>query len=290
MYRILFLVSSIFVCSNVWAQTTKESSAATPISNAEETAVVAAETETKEPLTSNQPVSLCSMISCSGNGVCIEQDGKPTCACNEGYAPDTVNGLSCISQSPAPSSSLNYYDDSQREADLAAFYSVLPNYRAERDYIRYAKLKAYKRYSGSFNDYMAGKFQGQKAGGVAMTAVGGGLTLAATMFFVVGFNADSFFGSCYYSDDYFYDDDEYCNDDEKAIFVTFGSIFSVASVTLLSIGIPKLVIGASKLRKVNTLRKTANSKSNTSSISDVSFTIIEDKNTNMFGLAGGFRF
>jgi len=41
--------------------------------------------------------SPCSGQSCSGHGRCIEVQGLPACACDEGYAPDTATGLSCRS-------------------------------------------------------------------------------------------------------------------------------------------------------------------------------------------------
>jgi len=39
--------------------------------------------------------SPCSGQSCSGHGRCVEVQGLPACACDEGYAPDTATGLTC---------------------------------------------------------------------------------------------------------------------------------------------------------------------------------------------------
>ena len=38
----------------------------------------------------------CENVTCSGNGTCVALPAGPTCACDEGYMPDSVNGLSCI--------------------------------------------------------------------------------------------------------------------------------------------------------------------------------------------------
>ena len=45
------------------------------------------------------PNAGCANITCSDRGNCIALATGPTCACDEGYAPDTVNGLSCVSTS-----------------------------------------------------------------------------------------------------------------------------------------------------------------------------------------------
>jgi len=37
----------------------------------------------------------CKGVSCSNHGNCVVVDGNPVCACEEGYAPDEVSGLSC---------------------------------------------------------------------------------------------------------------------------------------------------------------------------------------------------
>ncbi len=43
------------------------------------------------------PVSPCEQVTCSNHGVCILQGGDTaTCACDEGYVADNVNGLSCL--------------------------------------------------------------------------------------------------------------------------------------------------------------------------------------------------
>jgi hypothetical protein len=176
------------------------------------------------------PVSACALINCSGHGLCIEQDGRPMCACNDGFAPDGINGLSCL---PLPQTTAVLVtpsvtaQDLEREAALKQFYAVLPGYPAERDYSRYARLKAYGRFSGTFPDYMAGRFHGQKAGGIVMTSVGGALTVAAAMFLAIGINPENFLNSCGetmegdYYDGYVYVGN--C-DEERVPFLVFGNI------------------------------------------------------------------
>jgi len=48
--------------------------------------------------------SPCSGQSCSGHGSCVQVQGLAACACDEGYAPDTETGLSCLPAGPEPSS------------------------------------------------------------------------------------------------------------------------------------------------------------------------------------------
>ena len=49
---------------------------------------------------SGREPDLCDRISCSGHGQCVVLDDRPTCACEEGYAPDPVNGLNCVPFTP----------------------------------------------------------------------------------------------------------------------------------------------------------------------------------------------
>ena len=40
--------------------------------------------------------SPCDLITCSGHGICVMIGDTPTCACDEGYRADPVNGLGCL--------------------------------------------------------------------------------------------------------------------------------------------------------------------------------------------------
>ena len=42
------------------------------------------------------PMNLCQGITCNAHGQCVVLDDRPTCACDDGYAPDPVNGLNCV--------------------------------------------------------------------------------------------------------------------------------------------------------------------------------------------------
>jgi hypothetical protein len=240
------------------------------------------------PLPSPPPVSVCSLINCSGHGLCIEQDGKPMCACNEGYTPDSVNGLSCLPYTQIPSVSAaasRSVQDLEREAALMQFYSVLPNYPVDRDYVRFTRIKDYGRYSGSFPDYMAERFHGQKAGGIAVTAIGGALTVAATLFLVIGTNEDTFIRQC--SESYMNAGDYSC-DDRQTLFLVFGNVFAVASITLYSIGIPKLALGSSRLKKINRIR---NVKPDAiSRIGNLHLSFSQGDRLDTHGLVAGFDF
>jgi hypothetical protein len=46
--------------------------------------------------------SPCSGQSCSGHGSCVQVQGRAACACDEGYVPDTVTGLSCLPAGQEP--------------------------------------------------------------------------------------------------------------------------------------------------------------------------------------------
>ena len=41
--------------------------------------------------------SACDNITCSSHGNCVVLQDQPTCACDEGFVADSVNGLSCVS-------------------------------------------------------------------------------------------------------------------------------------------------------------------------------------------------
>ena len=43
-----------------------------------------------------RPSNPCEMITCSDHGTCIYLESGPTCACDEGYQADPINGLGCI--------------------------------------------------------------------------------------------------------------------------------------------------------------------------------------------------
>ena len=53
------------------------------------------EDETPPSLTARE-ASPCDVITCSGHGVCVMLNNGPTCACDEGYQADPVNGLGCL--------------------------------------------------------------------------------------------------------------------------------------------------------------------------------------------------
>ncbi len=250
----------------------------------------AAETPSGQPA----PISVCALVNCSGHGLCIEQDGKPMCACNEGYAPDSTNGLSCLPFTTTTTLLVParppVVTDPEREPALKQFYSVLPNYPAERSYAKYSRLKSHGRFSGTFPDYMAGEFHGQKAGGIAMTSIGGALTVAASLFLVIGINPENFL-SCgdYVESDYYSSYDEYDDcEPERIPFLVFGNIFAVASLTLYAVGIPNLAIGASRLKKVNQLRNTKAAKA--PKIGNFNLSISRNEQTESWGLVGGFKF
>jgi EGF-like domain len=42
----------------------------------------------------------CRNVGCSNHGICVSKAGSPVCSCDEGYAPDSSTGLSCL---PLPS-------------------------------------------------------------------------------------------------------------------------------------------------------------------------------------------
>lgn len=242
------------------------------------------------PVVSVAPDPLCAAVTCSYQGSCVVSNGRPVCACNGGFAPGGPDGLSCLPYAPpvavlqAPA-----YADPERDAALAQFYSVLPGYSAERDYARYARLKQYGRFTGTFPQFMEKRFRGQKGGGIAMLAVGGVLTAAAVSFLVVGFNADEIFQDCY-GYDYYYGGSDYCstNEEAQAVFLVFGTAFSIASVVMYSIGIPKLVIGSNRAKKMQQL--SAAKTARPSGIEDFQLSFMQDPRIGAYGLAAGFKF
>ncbi len=236
---------------------------------------------------------MCASVACSGQGTCTVKDGRPMCACNAGFMPGGADGLSCLPYTP-PAAVLASpaYADPEREAALKQFYSVMPNHPAERDYARYARLKQYGRFTGTFPDYMSHKFQGQKAGGIAMIAVGAALTGGAAAFLAVGFNVDSIMG-CYYDDYYYYNysDDvgSHCHEGAQVAFLTFGSLFAIASVVMYSVGIPSLVVGASHKKKMDQLSGGRPAASRPA-LGDFRLSFLQDPASGTYGLGAGFRF
>jgi hypothetical protein len=287
MHKSPIAVAVFLVCFPTYAENQNPQEPAPP--NNEAVAPVPTEAE-----------SVCATITCSNHGVCIETEGKPTCACNDGYGPDTVNGLSCLPVTSAPALSAATMNtallDAEREAALAKFYSVLPKYPAERSYAAYMRVKAHGVYPGDFNDYMANQFGRKKAGGVVMAALGGVFLVAGTVLIPLGVNAESIVDECAVNGDNAYygsaDDLDTCTDpdDVKLVFLLMGSVLSISSVALLAVGIPKAVIGASRLKAVNTLRTKPQKPIESAPVSNLNVSLIMNHHTGMRGLSWGLTF
>lgn len=63
----------------------------------------------------------CAGVSCSGAGQCVVVQGRPSCSCQQGYAPDS-SGLNCIANSGRPVVVM--------DADLDTPRRDLPGYNA----------------------------------------------------------------------------------------------------------------------------------------------------------------
>jgi hypothetical protein len=69
----------------------------------EEEEPAAPDTAVSSAIHEHHHTSPCSGQSCSGHGRCVQVQGRAACACDEGYAPDTVTGLSCLPAGEEPS-------------------------------------------------------------------------------------------------------------------------------------------------------------------------------------------
>ena len=227
---------------------------------------------------------LCATVTCSGQGTCSVQNGRPMCACNAGFMPGGADGLSCLPYTPPAAVMSAGYADPEREASLKLFYSAMPNFPAERYYAKYAHLKQYGRFTGTFIDYMGKQFAGKRGGGIAMLSVGVVLSGASAAFLTIGANAESIF-ECGYDD--YYGDYESCDAPQIAFF-TFGSLFAVASVVMYSVGIPSLIIGNARKHKMDQLAGRSAAKE--PAVNNFRLSLMQDPKTGTYGLGARFNF
>jgi hypothetical protein len=114
----------------------------------------------------------CDGITCSNHGNCVMLKESPTCACFEGYAPDTVNGLNCV---PAVAPRNAPQDTPSKEAssgeDLAALTVALDGYDLSNALHSYWS-RPEGRSGERFSDYLIRRFEDAKRNGVTILAIG----------------------------------------------------------------------------------------------------------------------
>lgn len=119
----------------------------------------------------------CTQVTCSARGACVLKNNEPTCACFQGFIPDSVNGLSCIAEASTtapPAWDIDTY--------YAAMNIALGEYDIDSRLQAYQAETARGEIKGSFADYLRRSFKRtQNFGTIAMSfgiaAFAGGLSM-----------------------------------------------------------------------------------------------------------------
>jgi hypothetical protein len=119
---------------------------------------------------------VCAGITCAGHGSCVAFKGTPTCACAEGYMPDTVNGLNCLPLKPAAIAPVDKKSPAPGPplSEEARVERALGGRSLRLEYELYQSEAAGQI---SFTEYMWNDLQRRKKG-FAACAVIGGLSIA----------------------------------------------------------------------------------------------------------------
>jgi hypothetical protein len=112
----------------------------------------------------------CAGIGCSGHGTCAVLDGRPTCACDEGFRADPTNGLGCLPLEAAPPAAPSLPPSpTAANPELAQVESILGGIDLADHYTAYL---ANPKGKTSFYDYALQRYQQKKSIALAVTVFG----------------------------------------------------------------------------------------------------------------------
>jgi len=126
---------------------------------------------------------MCANIGCSGHGKCAVLDGRPTCACDDGFRADPTNGLGCLPlaavEAVAPKTTAEATKP-DRNVELAKVEAIVGGINLASHYTDYLKGSHGAK---SFLDYEAMRYSRKKAANGALATFGTIILLGSTPFF-----------------------------------------------------------------------------------------------------------
>jgi hypothetical protein len=127
-------------------------------------------------------VDPCTRIGCSGHGNCVVVGGGPTCACEDGYQPDAVNGLSCIvAAGTEKSGEHEATGEAEHLSELGQVEKALDG-KELSDF--YAEYEANPMDAKSFADYMYEEYRTRKSVAIAGIVVGAAGVAIGLVFYI----------------------------------------------------------------------------------------------------------
>ena len=239
-----------------------------------------------------ESMSPCAKVACSSHGVCVLLKGEPSCACDEGFVPDTVNGLNCI---PSSSQQQPTVAKQKANADLIdpsvrAVDRLLPGYPTDRIYQRYLWLTKVGRFSGTFPEFVESGFRTKKIRGAILLGAGVAVTALSVLSFVFGIIQDQKWADrdsdCYRTDS---NGNEYndCEINRNLLYV-FGGIFAAGSVALYTVGGLMLGRASHRTRLLRQLKEKPQPVGTL--IPSIDISPVWDRNRNFHGVAARIRF
>ncbi len=130
-------------------------------------------------------IDVCAKIACAGHGTCVVVTGQPTCACNEGYQPDMVNGLSCVASAPtaqaAPTVESGAAEDGPILSEHARVEKVLDGIDLSS---KYSDYQVDPMGTKSFADYMYEVYRRRKIGATVGIVLGAACIATGLVFYL----------------------------------------------------------------------------------------------------------
>jgi hypothetical protein len=239
--------------------------------------------------------SSCADVTCSNHGNCVLLNGQPSCACDDGYAADSVNGLSCILASPESTVALQApvaSDISRVEADssVKAVSALLPGYPTDRMYQRYLWLSKVGRFSGSFPDFVIERFKKKKIHGLVLVGTGvivSALSVTSFAFGIVQNNRMRDDDPDCEAWDVNHESYDACQSRRNLLYIS-GGVTATASVTLYVVGGIMLGRASSRLRLIQRLKETT--KKRWSRTHQITFSPLWNREHNIHGIAARILF
>ncbi len=178
--------------------------------------------------------SPCAAVYCSYHGVCVVEDGWPTCACFKGYVTDDVSGTRCVpvgsmkspkqratDNSPPAGEAPIVWPDPDKALEKALGYDAADERR------QYKKALFEGDFKGTFLEYLHKQLRRQRISWALVMTAGIAIALSSVAFYV----------------------------SENSALVTAGIIVELFAVTLIIPGAVFTAISHKRLERLNELKK-----------------------------------